>query len=180
MSKYAPGTGEYEVRYGLLTPDLLPNSFTSSSWFNKHNEKHFKFYTLLEESVARDGFRNPIMVYEKPRERTIPYGASRAYIAHKLQIPVPAIVTDWVGTFRHWERLETVEQALAKFKDAPTVLEFHTQFGCQFWGCYQAHLDPAHAAFFAERQRKNDLHHLKRRMHEGQYYYAADDGQINR
>lgn len=173
MSKYTPGCGPYEVRYGLLTPDLIPRSFYLADWVHKNNEKQFQFYTRLEESIKREGFRNPIMVYEKPGDRTFPYGGSRAYMAHKLQIPVPAIVSDWVGTFKHWERLETVDQALAKFTDPPTILEFHPWAGCQFWGCAQTHLANEFKTMWAERQRKSDLHHMKRRMTEGRYYYAA-------
>lgn len=173
MGKYDPGKGPYEVRYGLLTPDMIPASFTVADWVHKKNEQQFQFYSRLEESVKREGFRNPIMVYEKPGERTFPYGGSRVYVAHKLQIPVPAIVSDWVGTFSHWEKLETVDQVLAKFKDPPTVVEFHPWAGCQFWGCAQVHLADEHRTMWAERQRKNDLHHMKRRMTEGQFYYAA-------
>lgn len=172
MSKYSPGSGPYEVRYGWLQPADIPRDFYLADWVNKRREAQFQFYTRLEESVRREGFRNPICMYEKPGERTFPYGGSRVYMAHKLQIPVPAIVTDWAGSFPNWERIESVEQALAKFKDPPTVLEFHPELGCQFWGCAQTHLTPEHEQCFAERQRKNNVSHLKGRMTAGQYYYA--------
>lgn len=174
MSKYDPGSGPYEVRFGILQPDQIPESFVMADWVYKENEKKFQFYTRLEESIRREGFRNPVMCYEKPNERTFPYGGSRVYMAYKLQLPVPAIISDWTGAFAHFERINTAEEALAKFKDKPTVLEFHPQFGCQFWGCAQTQLLPEHEAFFAERQRKNDLGHMKRRMVDGQYYYRAE------
>lgn len=172
MSKYDPGCGVYEVRYGLLLPSQIPQSFYMADWVHKKNEKDYQFYTRLEESVLKEGFRNPVMVYEKHDERTFPYGGSRVYIAHRLQIPVPAIISDWTGAFKEWELITTLDQALSKFKDKPTVLEFHPTHGCQFWGCRQIQLLPEHQEFFAVRQFKNNQSHLKRRMNEGQYFYS--------
>jgi len=172
VSKYSPGSGPYEVRYGLLEPGDIPASFYLADWVHKKNEKQYQFYTRLEESVKREGFRNPVMCYEKPGERTFPYGGSRVYMAHKLQIPVPAIVSDWTGAFQHFELITTLDQALAKFRDPPTVLEFHPTHGCQFWGCAQVQLAPEHEAFWKELQRKQNVSHLRRRMHDGQFYYA--------
>jgi len=175
MGKYNPGSGPYEIRYGLLQPSDIPESFYMADWVHKNNEKKFQFYTRLELSVKKEGFRNPVMVYEKPGERTFPYGGSRVYIAHKLQIPVPAIVSDWTGAFKHFELITTVDQALEKFTDKPTVLEFHPQFGCQFWGCAQVHLTPEHEAFWKQLQFKQNASHMKRRMTDGQFYYADLD-----
>lgn len=172
MSKYSPGSGPYEIRFGFLQPGDIPESFILADWVHKRNEKQYQFYTRLEASVLKEGFRNPVMCYEKSGERTFPYGGSRVYTAHKLQIPVPALVSDWTGAFKHFELITTLDQALAKFKDKPTVLEFHPEFGCQFWGCAQTHLAPAHEAFWKELQRKQNASHLKRRMTAGQYYYA--------
>lgn len=172
MSKYAPGRGPYEIRYGLLQPSDIPASFYLADWVHKKNEQQFQFYTRLEESIKREGFRNPVMCYEKKGERTFPYGGSRVYMAHKLQIPVPAIVSDWTGVFKHFELITTVDQALSKFTDKPTVLEFHPELGCQFWGCAQVQLAPEHESFWRELQRKQNVSHFKRRMHDGQFYYA--------
>ena len=172
MSKYDPGIGSYEVRFGFLLPSQIPQSFYMADWVHKNNERQFQFYTRLEESVLKEGFRNPVMVYEKPDERTFPYGGSRVYMAHKLQIPVPAIVSDWTGGFKDWELITTVNQALSKFKDLPTVLEFHPTHGCQFWGCKQVHLAPKDEEYFTARQWKNNQSHMKRRLTEGQYFYA--------
>ncbi len=172
MSKYDPGSGPYAIRYGLLTPGDIPDSFTMADWVHKQNEKQYQFYTRLEASVLKEGFRNPVMCYEKPGERTFPYGGSRVWMAWKLKIPVPALVSDWTGAFKHFELVTTLDQALAKFRDKPTVLEFHPVQGCQFWGCAQTHLAPEHEAFWKEKQRKNNASHLKRRMNDGQFYYA--------
>lgn len=172
MSKYDPGSGPYEIRYGFLQPEDIPDSFTMADWVHKKNEKQYQFYTRLEESVRREGFRNPVMCYEKRDERTFPYGGSRVWTAWKLRIPVPAIVSDWVGTFKNFEQIFTLDQALSKFLDKPTVLEFHPTLGCQFWGCAQTHLAPEHEAFWKELQRKQNASHFKRRMSDGQFYYA--------
>jgi len=172
MGKYDPGSGRYEIRYGLLQPTDIPAAFYLADWVHKKNEKQFQFYTRLEASVKAEGFRNPVMVYEKPNERTFPYGGSRVYMAWKLQSPVPAIVSDWTGAFKHFELITTVDQALSKFTDKPTVLEFHPVYGCQFWGCAQMHLADEHREYWREIQQKQNQSHYKRRMNSGQYYYA--------
>lgn len=170
---YSPGEGVYEIRYGLLQPGDIPESFKRADWLNKLHEQQFQHYTRLEESVRREGFRNPVMCYEKHDGRTFPYGASRVYTAVKLGIAVPAFISDWVGTFKHFELITTVDQALTKFVDKPSVLEFHPQFGCQFWGCAHVHLSPEHLKQWTEYHTKqNTTHHFKRRMRDGQFYYA--------
>jgi len=173
MGKYTPGSGAYQVRYGVLLPEQIPHDFVMADWVHKKNEKQFQFYTRLEESVKAEGFRNPVMVYEKPNERTFPYGGSRVYMAHRLQIPVPAIITDWVGTFKDWELITSVKQALSKFTDLPSILEFHPQFGCQFWGCEQTQLSADHVAHWNNVTAKTDTCHMKRRMTRGRYFYRA-------
>lgn len=172
MGKYIPGSGPYEIRYGLLKPEQIPDSFIMADWVYKKNERDFHFYTKLEESILKEGFRNPVMVYEKPGERTFPYGGTRVWIAQKLDIPVPAIISDWTGIFKDWELITTINQALSKFKDLPTVMEFHPQMGCQFWGCEQVQLEDKDKEFFKFRQFKNNQSHLMTRMKDGQYFYA--------
>ena len=143
-----------------------------ADWVYKNNECQYQFYSRLEESVLKEGFRNPVMVYEKPDERTFPYGGTRVWMAQKLKMPVPAIVSDWTGAFKDWELIITVNQALSKFKDLPTVLEFHPKMGCQFWGCKQTQLEEKNQLYFTHRQYKNNQVHLLSRMKEGQYFYA--------
>ncbi|MFQ5937383.1 MAG: hypothetical protein ACE5LB_13350 [Acidiferrobacterales bacterium] len=159
MGKYSPGSGPYEVRYGMLSPTDIPESFQMAKHVHQDNEKKYGFYSRLEQSVRREGFRNPILLWEKPNERTIPYGGSRAWTAINLQVPVPCIACDWAGTWRAWELLTDCQQVLAKFSDRPTVIEF-TEELFHFWGCAQTQLEEADRKFFTERQRKNDITHV--------------------
>ena len=118
------------------------------------------------------------MLYVRDDGIDVPYGSSRAWVAWKLQIPVPAIANDWAGRFKHWERLYTIDDVLAKFKDPPSVVEFTPFRGLRFWGSSHVHLDEDGKEFMDLKQELRDKHHLSRnRMQpgEGKYYYGVLD-----
>lgn len=149
--------GTYRVKFGLLTPDLFPKGFVMADNIHRQNEKKYGFYSRLEESVKREGFRNPVLFWDKPGNTgtaQVPYGGSRMYTAFKLDIPIPAIVCDWPPhnpAYDGWEDVNSVADVLEKFKDPPTVVEFRPD--CfHFWGCAQVQLEDEHRDFFAQRQ----------------------------
>jgi len=120
------------VRYGLIPPDELPPAaIKRSKAVNASVPK--SFYDRLMRSVAIEGFRNPVLFNNTAGEMAIIYGESRAWVAHKLQIPLPAFINDGVGQFEHFELIKTEAQARAKFKDKPTKFRFGPPIF--FWGC---------------------------------------------
>jgi hypothetical protein len=98
-------------------------------------------YERLLESVACDGFRNPIMVSagrlerRNPRELPQAYrtkedqivseylGGSRLWAAGKLGIDVPCIVNDYKDVLPDAPVLASVEAVLDKFTDKPRRIE---------------------------------------------------------
>lgn len=113
------------------------------SWFTKQEMKS-GFYTKLEESILKDGMRNPIFCNSIEEGFFSRVGTSRLWIAKKHNLDVPCIIADYTGRFDDLELLETEQDIRAKFKDQPLVvdLEGETKVG-HVWigGLPHYHLD---------------------------------------
>lgn len=100
-------------------------------------------YTKLEESILKEGFRNPLIItcghplkrqlhHLPPELRSRPShelfllegvtGGSRLWVAQKLRIPVPCIVNDTTGKFKQGTRILSASQAKRYFRDIPKTL----------------------------------------------------------
>ena len=104
----------------------------------------FKFYTKLEESILKEGFRNPIFC-NSIREGTFSrVGTSRLWIARKHELEIPCIIADYVDRWEDLELLETEEDIRSKFQEQPHIvdLDCETKVG-HVWigGLKHYHLD---------------------------------------
>lgn len=124
----------HHYRYGPVR-DLVEDHY-----IRRFNEISGHFEHLLE-SVAREGFRNPIMVtggcLERREARELPpamrnkpdllvseyLGGSRLWAAARLGIDVPCIVNDYAEVLPEAEILPDGEAVLAKFVDRPSQFE---------------------------------------------------------
>jgi hypothetical protein len=107
-------------------------------------------FTRLEESVKREGFRNPLIVtsgpprmksqkgippelLEKPKEEWILldgfYGGSRLYVAQKLGMEVPIIVNDWTRAFDESMEIMNLNHLSTFFADTYETAVVHPQHG---------------------------------------------------
>lgn len=142
--------------FNLTSPRYLPE--ISKRWAGKYRWHHFRYeplrdlieahyvrrfneisghYERLLESVARDGFRNPIMVsagrLERRKWEELPptvrcrsnlivseyLGGSRLWAAMALGVDVPCIVNDYASVLPDAEVLQGPHDVLAKFTDRP-------------------------------------------------------------
>lgn len=157
------------VRYAVLPPSRIFNLTSprylpeiSLRWQARYHWHHFRYeplrdvieahyvrrfddisghYERLLESVAREGFRNPIMVaggrLERRHKSELPpsiraredllvseyLGGSRLWAAAQLGVDVPCIVNDYACVLPDAEVLHNVQQVLAKFTDTPERFE---------------------------------------------------------
>ncbi len=81
------------------------------------------FYDTLQQSVAKHGFRNPILCWNMDILYCI-YGTSRLYAGHNLDIDIPTFIVDFKGDWSSGEQIFTEEQALSKFTEEPTYFQF--------------------------------------------------------
>ncbi len=158
------------VRYAVLDPGRIFNLTSprylpeiSLKWMGRYHWHHFRYepvrdiieahyiarfndvsghYDRLLKSIAKDGFRNPIMVSAgglQCRKRTeLPpsvrnddklvvseyLGGSRLWAAQRLGVPVPCIVNDYADVLPDAEVLRNQHDVLAKFADVPERIEF--------------------------------------------------------
>lgn len=157
------------VRYAILKPDAIFNLTSprylpeiSLKWQGRYHWHHYRYeplrdlveahyigrfnevsghYERLLESVAREGFRNPIMVsagrLERRKTAELPpalrqredlivseyLGGSRLWAAQQLGVDVPCIVNDYASALPDAEVLVNTAQVLAKFTDTPGRIE---------------------------------------------------------
>lgn len=151
----------YKLRYGILDSNIIfneigPFSGGQPGWDDESVRireekglKHIKFineqtgfFNKLEESILKDGFRNPILVnagwcpliHDRGKNPRLPLemqddhskilscnhnGGSRLYIAQKHNLKIPCIVVDYVDRFPEFKLLETKEDALEQYIDIP-------------------------------------------------------------
>ena len=130
----------YKVRYMHVRARDITNTLEPPEYRIKQEEESRQFFTKLEESIKREGVRNPVNTVAQPNgELRVVMGGSRTWIAQKLDIVIPALITDKYDLFPNAETLETVEEVLAKFKDKPHGIEF-TKRRLNLQGCPHSHL----------------------------------------
>ena len=149
---------EFEIRYVVLDQNLVfnecgPMSAGPPGWtdhlIKKREERAEKyinamnkksgFYTKLEASILKDGFRNPISVRcgwcPEHKIQKLPiemqedstkiltcdsHGGSRLMIAQKLNLDIPCLIIDFIDRFSNELLVEKNSKALSKFyKDQP-------------------------------------------------------------
>jgi hypothetical protein len=126
---YGDPIGDYGSR--LVKPDKV--------WYNKIEGK-YDYYSRLEESILKDGFKNPIFCQALDEGTFSRYGTSRLWIAQKNTLELPVIIADYTGAWDHLEELRSEEEILSKFQDLPRLLEI-TKEDMRFDGCKHFHLD---------------------------------------
>lgn len=101
-----------------------------------------RHYERLEESVRRDGFRNPVMVsaggldrrseLEIPPDKRSPdavvceyLGGSRLWVAQRLGLDVPCIVNDRANVFPDAKVLKGIPDVLERFLDTPRTVRMN-------------------------------------------------------
>jgi hypothetical protein len=82
-----------------------------------------KFFEALRASVEAEGFRNPITLYNTQEGLLLSFGGSRLRVAKELRILVPAIIVDYVGTFRH-DSVVTADNYEEFYRDPPVYFEW--------------------------------------------------------
>ena len=130
----------YKVRFMHVRARDITNVFEPPEYRIKQEEESRQFFTKLEASIRKEGVINPVnLLAMKDGGFRVLMGGSRTWIAQKLDIVIPAIVTDSFNLYPDAETLETVEEVLAKFKDKPHGIEFRDrQLNLQ--GCPHRHL----------------------------------------
>lgn len=144
----------YVVKYLEIDPNIVNNHLEPDDEKIKNMEKSLKFYSKLEESILKDGFRNPVLIMAlRENDIRIRYGGSRLMVAQKHDLKIPAIVTDYKNIFPDAEVLYTISDIRSKFKDQPKKLFFQPQ-GLWISGCEHTHLRPAMSEM---QKRKNQM-----------------------
>lgn len=87
------------------------------------------------ESIRREGFRNPILVYYTPEGMFLSFGGGRLEAAKKLDMMIPAIVIDYTGELVDHPPVDSSNWQ-DFFTDVPEYFEWteygaHTHYGLE-------------------------------------------------
>ena len=82
------------------------------------------FFAALRADVAKNGFRNPILLHSLGEGLYLQFGASRYRVARHLDLSsIPAIVVDWIDRYCAEPRV-TPDNWTLFFTDLPKYFEF--------------------------------------------------------
>jgi len=168
----------YIVRYAVIPSTLIynecgpdsagPDGWTkhimkkkeiaSQKYIDSQNRKN-GFYEKLEESILKEGVRNPILVtagwcpeskihclplemHEDSTKILICHsnGGSRLWVCQQHNLDVPCIISDFVGMFSNEKILTTKEEILECYKDKPRSAKLGGH-GAQITSLPQIHLE---------------------------------------
>lgn len=81
-------------------------------------------YDRLADSIAQEGFRNPVLVWSLYEADYLSIGCSRLKAAHMLGLRhITALVNDFTGAYYNWTEIpKTLDDVRACFKDQPSHL----------------------------------------------------------
>lgn len=83
-----------------------------------------RFQQSLRDSIHREGFRNPVVIYATREGDFLSFGGSRLRAARDLEMEtIPALVNDYAGRYTSCP-LVTPENVHSFFKDVPEYIAF--------------------------------------------------------
>ena len=96
------------------------------------------FFDQLEESILKEGFRNPIFCVVTDEGMFSVYGMSRLWLGKHHKMSMPCIIADYTDTV-DGELLETKEDVASKFKEIPKHIQLENHY-MEIWGCKHSHM----------------------------------------
>ncbi len=136
---------DFNIRYGEIKCDevkgrLIRNpgyggpgvSLNGWRWRDSiSNHTKPEFQAALEANIAKDGVRNPILVWSLPEGILLTFGGSRLKACLRLGLEtIPAIVNDYTGTYAAWPEVKP-DNWEGFFIDPPRFFDF-TEFGADY------------------------------------------------
>ena len=135
-------TMKYVVKYLVLDSNDIENPMCPSPHQVQHENERNGFFIKLEESILREGFRNPINVWVKDNGELTSwyYGGSRLMTAKKHNLLIPCIVSDPINKFPDAKILTNAGEIRTMFKDRPETVIFE-EAGLNISGCANSFLN---------------------------------------
>lgn len=102
------------IRYGLVHSKDIKN-------LSNYEKPKPRVHVPLLASVKRNGFVNPIIVWATKGDIRVHYGISRVHVARELGLHLPAVIVDYDERYPDFERLDSLDEIAAKWKDPTTI-----------------------------------------------------------
>ncbi len=132
-------TTGYKVKYAVLPSNMITNNLEPDESRQQILEDENQFFTKLEKSILKEGFRNPIVITALKDEITNRYGGSRLMIAQKHNMNIPCIIADFAEVFPAAKEIH-INDIKKYYKDEPMFLYLQPH-GINISGCKNTHLE---------------------------------------
>ena len=119
------------MKYTVHYFRLMPRHIRNLAWETKANRTKME---AIKADIDANGLRNPILVlngWNVVQKKLDPswcvcdrMGGNRLQACLELDIPVWVLMSDWIGTWRHYPALTTKEEVQACFMDPPSWVKF--------------------------------------------------------
>lgn len=124
--KYVPQIDSRIIKYRLVRNPAYPGIETevpgAVGVLIKRTRKP-ETREAIKDSVRREGFRNPILLYRTSKGTFLSFGGGRLQAAQELGVLVPAIVVDYTGDLDPLRDV-TPDNWQEYFRDVPTLFTF--------------------------------------------------------
>lgn len=128
----------YEIKYAVVPSCLIENEICPSEGRQNSLEEENQFFSRLEESILKEGFRNPIVINATKDKITNRYGGSRLLFAQKHNLDIPCIIADFDNVFPDAKKIAAGDM-VDYFTDPPMYLYLQKN-GINASGCKHVHL----------------------------------------
>jgi len=120
----------YIVKFAILDPNAIYNNTWPRVDLIKKEDEESEWFTRLEKSIKQEGILNPINTFTKYRtgELRVLIGGSRLYIAQKLDILIPCIISDQKNFFPNARQLKSKDEIISCFKDPPRHIKYLNEY----------------------------------------------------
>lgn len=129
----------YVIKYDVVQSWRITNTVKPSDLRVDILNGQSGFFIKLEQSILKNGFRNPIVITASRRRIVTRYGGSRLMIAQKHNLDIPCIIADFDEIFPEGIRLKTIDDIRRYYTDQPRKILLK-EYGINMSGCEHVHL----------------------------------------
>lgn len=126
----------YKIKYAIIEANIIENTIQPAQ---ERIDKMKNWFEKLEESILKEGIKNPVVINAKKDGIKSCYGGSRIMIAQKHGLKIPAIIADFDNIFPDAEVLTQPTHIIKKFFTPPAKIR-QKPHGISISGCKDIHI----------------------------------------
>ncbi len=128
----------YVIKYAVIPSSIIENTMYPPEHIIKEQNEREDYFIKLEESILKNGIRNPIAI-AATKDKIFPsYGGSRLMIAQKYSMDIACIIADFDNIFPEAKTIRE-EEMESYFENPPRSYQLRKD-KIYMHGCENIHL----------------------------------------